>query len=312
MYTIDYSQYAETVVLPAEAARQMMACHDEAVIRIFLHILLQKPGSIHPASLAEALDLPILKVDKALRFWCEKGLLKKEEPLPAQPEKQAVVATPQKLSRQEVNEIAATSEEIQFLLAECQNAFGRPISPTEVSTLVSLNRLFCLPVPVILMLVRYCVCIGKPGMAYIQKTGVGWLNAGIDTVEKADLHIQKLLRTRELEGEIKQLFGIYDRALTRKEQSLCYTWVEEYGFTSDIIAEAYEIGVNAKGTVNFPYIGGILRAWYLKGYRTLEEVRAGEKVEKRREKERQQSSFSARDLDADIRPLPPVAGAARK
>jgi DNA replication protein DnaD len=43
-----------------------------------------------------------------------------------------------------------------------------------------------------------------------------------------------------------------------------------------VIREAYERAVFQKGSLDWPYMNGILRSWHMQGLHTLEEVRAAE------------------------------------
>lgn len=276
MYQLNYQSYAQAAAVPQRALQLMAAGCPQEMAQVFCHILAAQPATIAPLELSQQLGLSVLQVDRALEWWAGQGLLvRSEAPAPqAEPVKTAAIGTTTRLSRQEVNAIAADSEEVQFLLGECQSVFGRPISPTEANMLVSLHALHGLPVAVILMLVGYCRSVGRCKVGYIERTGIGWLESGIDTVEKADAHIQKLLRSRDAQERVRALFGIHDRVLTKKEEQFCYTWLEEYGFPDEVVKAAYEICVDRKGKVLFSYIHSILKSWYLKGYRTLGEVQA--------------------------------------
>ena len=65
-------------------------------------------------------------------------------------------------------------EEINYLLNEVETSLGRPLSGTDISVILNLKDGEGMPCNVILMLVRYCMQIGKASTRYIEKVGIDW------------------------------------------------------------------------------------------------------------------------------------------
>ena len=75
----------------------------------------------------------------------------------------------------------------------------------------------------------------------------------------------------QLEGAIRQMFGLKSRALTAKEKNAIEKWVS-YGYNEEIIRRAYEITVNSTGNASIPYANSILERWHSEGLNTIEEI----------------------------------------
>ena len=95
----------------------------------------------------------------------------------------------------------------------------------------------------------------------------------IDTLEELETYIQK--KNEEIAGEMemRRLFGIYGRTLTKTEREHFQRWMHEYGYSSTIIGEAYDVTVAAINKMSLSYINSILTEWHTSGCKTLEECR---------------------------------------
>jgi DnaD/phage-associated family protein len=93
------------------------------------------------------------------------------------------------------------------------------------------------------------------------------------------------------------MFGIKDRALSKKEKDCFVKWCGEWLYSLDVIERAYEATVNAIGKASIPYTDAIIAKWNAAGCKTLEDI---EKYDKGESKDRQtdgvQSSFDTDDF----------------
>jgi DnaD/phage-associated family protein len=91
----------------------------------------------------------------------------------------------------------------------------------------------------------------------------------------------------EVEGQLRTLFGMGDRALTPQEKKYFSAWIHEFGYGMDVIRKAYDITVDTKGTPKMSYMNSILANWNRDGLRTLPEIEAAQTAfNEAREKER--------------------------
>ena len=70
------------------------------------------------------------------------------------------------------------------------------------------------------------------------------------------------------------MFGIGERALTKREDDTFTRWLAEYGYSTDVIGIAYDITVNTSGKASVAYADKIVTKWYAAGCRSEAEVEA--------------------------------------
>ena len=170
------------------------------------------------------------------------------------------------------------------LCDEVERRLGKKLSANDLKTLYTLYDHLSLPAEVILMLVGWC---GeemerkygpgrRPTLPYISKTGFAWARRGIDTMERAEAHIQKLTQLRSREGEVLRLLDIPARPLVEREKTYIAAW-DDMGFDNETIRMAYEKTVLKKQSMDWGYMNGILRRWHEKGLHTAAAVHAGDR-----------------------------------
>lgn len=200
-----------------------------------------------------------------------------------------------RLTTQEINELASQDKNITYLLQETQSVLGKPLTPVASSTMASLYSYTGMQPDLILMLVHYCVSIGKDNMRYIEKVADSWVEKGIDSHEKAEAEILRLTQSDQMENKIKSAFGIYDRTLVPSEKAFIQAWIKEYGQDMPLIQLAFERAVEIKGKLSFAYINGILSNWHAKGVTTTAQAMA-EIKDNRPAKVKSQGKSSSYDI----------------
>ena len=296
MYQINYQLFSTgAAAMPKQALHTLWSECTFLECRIYLYLC--ECGPATPAQIARATAQDLPQVEDALAKLYSMQLLSGQTPRLQQPVRQAVVQPAPRLTRDEVSNLAKSDTTLQFLLGESQNIMGRPLSPTESTVLASIYQLDGMPVDVLLMLISYCVGIGKATTNYIQRCAVAWLNEGIDTAEAADRRIKKLQQGRQCAARVMQWFGIQDRRPTQKEKDFCYRWIEEWGFDENMLKEAYDRCVNATGKVSFAYINSILQRWQKQGITDLAKLAKSDPAPGPKQ---QKASFNAGQADREF------------
>ena len=103
---------------------------------------------------------------------------------------------------------------------------------------------------------------------------------GTDTLEDLEIYIKAKNDEVAGEMEMRRLFGIYGRSLTKTEREHFKRWLHEYSYSASIIGEAYDICVAAINELSLSYINSILTEWHAAGCKTLEECRARVNIRK--------------------------------
>lgn len=287
-YTIDFGPWGSIFAVPAAVADRHLKFCSEAQLKVLLLALRQGQSPVDTAGIAGRLGLTEAEVNDCLQYWQEAQLFtegsapqpEKAEPAPAEPPKKTVeegvttIRSRGHLSPGEVNALLREDKRFAGLAAELEKARGSVLSPSEREILAYLCGSLELTPEYLLVAAAYCRDRGKKKMSYLEKMVAGWLEEGIDTYEKAEVHIRRLTRQEDDEGRIRRLFGLPERALTAREKACINRWCGEYMTPDALIKLAYDRAVEATGKVSFAYIDKVLAAWTAKGITTVEAAEA--------------------------------------
>ena len=287
-YTIDFGPWGSIFAVPAAVADRHLKFCSEAQLKVLLLALRQGQSPVDTAGIAGRLGLTETEVDDCLQYWQEARLFtegsapqpEKAGPAPAEPPKKTVeegvttIRSRGHLSPGEVNALLREDKRFAGLAAELEKARGSVLSPSEREILAYLCGSLELTPEYLLVAAAYCRDRGKKKMSYLEKMVAGWLEEGIDTYEKAEVHIRRLTRQEDDEGRIRRLFGLPERALTAREKACINRWCGEYMTPDALIKLAYDRAVEATGKVSFAYIDKVLAAWTAKGITTVEAAEA--------------------------------------
>ena len=298
-YQLSFGIWGELFAVPTAIVDQHIQLCSAASLKALLVLLRNGGRPLALSDIARKIGLSEPDTQDALNYWIVSGLLARDDgsPPPAaapSPIAQAALATPSlpetagapaaseseeeqkvirtssrpRLTQEMIADMAKKDRHIASLIEEAQTLLGGPLSPTATEMLVSLQSYGGMPVEVILMVIQYCVSIGKSSVRYIEKTAYDWMDRGIDTFEKAERHMLEQNKVNEQEGKIKKAFGIYDRNLTSKEREYIEKWFGRFQFELPMIQLAYERTIDNKGKLSFPYCDAILTKWFEKGIKT--------------------------------------------
>ena len=184
---------------------------------------------------------------------------------------------------------------IAFLMQEADNILGRMTSNADKCTLLMLNEYYGLPVEVIIMLLQYLQDMGKTNMKYIEKVAESWGDNEITTVDRAEKEIMRMTNSRTAFRIIVQTIGLEEHSPTDKELKQAERWVNEWHFTADMIREAYERCVDAKGKYIPNYVESILERWHKAHITTLEQAKAEKKPKRAKFSSESEATY---DLEA--------------
>lgn len=231
------------------------------------------------AQIAHALDLLESDVVQAWNYWEKKGVIRKgsdgeisfvdltlDSPQPPKVEEK-----PQYKAR-EVAEALGNDKKLSMLVSFAQDVFGKTLSTSEMTVLFSFYDWLKLPLEVIMMLLEHCAALEKCNMRYAEKIAIAWADEGVDTIEKAEKHLQNADKKVKLSRKYKRILGIVGRDLSEAEYAHILQWTEEMQMPQELIKTAYEKAVLATGHASFPYINAILQSWHRQGIVKMEDL----------------------------------------
>lgn len=143
------------------------------------------------------------------------------------------------------------------LLFIAESYIGRPLTPSEMKTILFFTDVLHFSDDLIDYLLQYCVDRGKKDFKYIEKVAVNWAEEGITTPKQA----QKVSSRYD-----KNVYAIMNElgknnSPTNRELEYINRWIKEYGFSTDIIFEACQRTVLATDRHRFEYAESILSNW---------------------------------------------------
>lgn len=144
------------------------------------------------------------------------------------------------------------------LIFIAESYIGRPLTPSEMKTILYFTDVLRFSEDMIDYLLQYCVGKNKKDFKYIEKVAVNWAEEGITTPEQAQR--KACLYDKNVYSVMKELGK--NSAPTPKEAEYVARWTGEYGFDNDIIFEACERTVMATDKNRFEYAERILRSWH--------------------------------------------------
>lgn len=148
-------------------------------------------------------------------------------------------------------------EQTAQLLFITESYIGKPLTPSEMKSILFFTDQLHFSDDLIDYLLQYCVDKGKKDFKYIEKVAINWAKEGITTPKQA----------QKFSGKYdKNVYAIMNElgkngTPTTKELEFINRWIKEYGFSTDIIIEACERTVLATDRHRFEYAEGILSSW---------------------------------------------------
>lgn len=143
------------------------------------------------------------------------------------------------------------------LLFIAQAYVGKPLSPSDMKTILYMSDVLEFSDDLIDYLIQYCVERGKKDFRYMEKVAINWAQEGIRTPKQAEKVSLKY---------DKSVYAIMNElgksaSPTTKELEYINRWIKEYGFGNDVIFEACSRTVLATDKHRFEYADGILTNW---------------------------------------------------
>ena len=289
--------YGSKVAVVPEKALEVSARAGAVELKVLLG-LCSCGGSVDIKKLARSLSCSEDDVRTALAFWRGAGVIElgdakdsaQEEPvaLPRVEEKgvEQREAASKKLRRadelpqytsDQLSDILEQRRETATLIDECQHIMGKVFNVKEINVLMGLVDYLELDCEYIMMLLTYCVSLGKKTLHYAEKLAFALYDAGITTGEQLAAELRRRELASDAEGRIRSLFGVGERAFTTKEKKFISAWINDMNYSIEIIEKAYEVTADATGKGSFPYANTVLERWNAEGLRTLDEIEASYK-----------------------------------
>lgn len=166
------------------------------------------------------------------------------------------------------------------LLFIAESYIGKPLTPSEMKTILYFTDVLHFSDDLIDYLIQYCVDKGKKDFKYMEKVAVNWAEEGITTPRQAQENA--FLYDKNVYSIMRELGK--SNTPTPREVEYINRWIKEYGFANDIIFEACERTVMATDKNRFEYADRILRSWHEQNVHHKSDIQKIDEVYKLRKK----------------------------
>ncbi|MDR3178474.1 MAG: DnaD domain protein [Oscillospiraceae bacterium] len=285
-FFIDLGVFNSVFAVPTCVVDEHIKLAGSVQLKVLLWILRHSQEKLSQEEIAKALSMHITEIKDAMLYWIETGVLLekdaynkeiKSDNLKLSKElkkisKKRPMSRTQKPDSTYVAKRIKEDEKIAFLMQEAQIILGRTISNSDSALLLMLNENDGLPVDVIAMLLQYAVDVGKSNMKYIEKTAISWSVDGIDTVDKADNKIRQLYKLQNAWKVLQRVIGVDRRSPTPKEEEAADRWINKWKLKEELLQEAYNRCVDAKGRYILGYMNTILERFKNEGIDSVSQI----------------------------------------
>lgn len=166
------------------------------------------------------------------------------------------------------------NEEISELLCIVEQYLGKPLSPSDIKSLLYIHLELGYSMDMLVTLLEYCLERGKKEIRYIEKTAIAWYEQGLDTVKKVKNGVNAY------DKNVYSIMKALGKRNTPTTWELDYImkWTNQYGFSMDLILECCKKTVMAVDTHRFEYADRILTNWKENNVISLSDTRELDKA----------------------------------
>lgn len=318
-FSINLGNWNSIFAVPSVVVDQHIKLAGSAQLKVLLWVLRHAGEKFSVEDIADALAMHKADVKDSMQYWIENNLISvfddnivpgskvktKSEPQikeslePSKEQKddskKRASLRPKRPDPDYIHRRMNESEEIKFLIQEAEVILSRPISNNDIELFIMFHDVDGLPIDVIIMLLQYAVSVGKTNLKYIEKIAIDWGNEGIDSIEKVEAKLKLLNEKQKAWLTVENIVGIEHRQPSAKENETANRWVNEWHVKKELINEAYERCVNAKGKFILSYMDSIIKRWRANDITTIAQA-----VEERKSNVRQRKNYSSYPASYDI------------
>ena len=241
-----------------------------------IQVLFDMGGSASEDELIERSGISKARLASSLAFWQEAGVIvpSEEETIYGNkiteefPER-VIIGEPMEES---ASEIAATirSHKLASLFDEIAAMMKKTmLTPMEMKNIAILCSQYSLNEEYIATLAAHLHGKGSLTVRNLTARCKKLVDNGVNTVEELETSIAADEHARQDLIRYKIIFGVNNRAFSKKEREYIDKWSKTYGYGTEIIEMAYGVETLNTGEISFRYMDTLLTDWYESGCRTL-------------------------------------------
>ena len=156
-----------------------------------------------------------------------------------------------------------------MMLAQCYSQ--KQLTQNDMNTIIFWYDGLSMSPALIEFLINHCASNGHTSLSYMNKIALSWADQGISTLKEAERNV--LMHSEGYRAVVSAL-GQVNRALNPTELALLNTWMNEYGFSPELMAEACSRATLRGTAAPMKYANKILEDWRNHGVKTMADVAA--------------------------------------
>ena len=267
-----------------DATREELA----VIISLFADIEVLSDFDKYIGVFSERLGIGIERIQRALKFWAEKGVIEIEGM-----DESKIISSSNSIPTYTGAQIAKfieKNEDIRSLFIAAQAILGKDFNTSDHNHIIFLRDFYHFGDQFILLLLAHCKELDKANWAYIKKTAQSLYDEGIDTYSSLEAHFADRKDKSTLEYKIRDLFGIGKRELSKSEKEKVDKWIAQK-LDIEFIRVAYNLTIDKTGKPSLAYCAKIVENWLCNGIRTAKDAESVENT-----KVGEKSSFDTNDF----------------
>ncbi len=305
-YCVNLGCWNSVFAVPSSIVDEHIKLAGAASLKVLLYVLRHSGEEVDVQPMAENLSLSEEDTADALGYWITCGVLARRgnnltageaansESVPVaereMPKAESVPAVKKQKKEKisynfdECADIMTKDSSIAEMLLAVESMLAKQLTHREVSLYVTLTHWYGFDPKLVPMLLHYCRASGTLSASYIEATGLGWIEEGIDTIEKAEEKVSRKTGSRRAWKIVSGVLEIDRAKPSVKEEAFSNAWINDWKMPPELINEAYERCVNKKGKLSFSYMNGIMERWHAEGVNTLQKLREHEEKDEKKSK----------------------------
>lgn len=283
-YVVNTGSWGSLFAVPDCVVDEYIKLASGQAVKVLLYVLRNGNKKIDKKEIADALNVNDETIDDAFNFWESVGVLSggqgavshtaaagNRPNLPAAENSSGHFS----LRPAEIAERVRTSEQIRNLFMMAEATLGRLLNSTDQRSLIWIHEYLGLSIDVILMLVQYCVSLGKNNIMYIEKVAFEWQEKNICTLDDAQNEIQRHQLFDAYEKKILFSLGINSKP-SANQSEIFKNWYDK-NISSELVECAYNRTMDSIGRLSIPYMNSIIMSWNEKGISNCNDITEFEK-----------------------------------
>lgn len=299
-FVVKKDGYTASTDVPDDFIENYMPAANGDHVKIYLYLIycLKERKTLSVSSLADLFQCKENDIVRAFRYWESKGLMQMEEnsageitfialcdgERPKAPEMNTPVSAPLPAPEKHCYTPAETAAfkqhaEVRELLFVCEKYIGKPLTMTDLQTLLYFYEELHFSTDLIEYLVEYSVSKSKRSLRYMEKIALSWHEKGIKTVEEAKLDSKPYAKECYL---VLKAFGINNHDPLPSETRYVSHWMNELQMPVELILEACTRTMMQIHKPEFKYADKILSQWSEAGVKRPADLEALDTARKNR------------------------------